>query len=198
MIQERHPALGVLLPLRAHEPLADDAGALDGAGEFRHDRFLQQAGLAGLVGPLRLCRRTGQVRGVQVRGVQGGRTLQVTDLLLQRIDLRRLLVRPLLGGERRGRRHSARVAGALTELEASTVDSSSCRPCTSFFKMRIDWPSERAASGSFFDPNSTMSTTATIRIFQGLSKRSLNMSVLHSQGDADQKYSERAGQQIGA
>src|SRR6516164_1837163 len=38
--------------------------------------------------------------------------------------------------------------------------------------MRIDWPSERAACGSFFDPNSTMITTATIRIFHGLSNRS--------------------------
>src|SRR5215471_392495 len=38
--------------------------------------------------------------------------------------------------------------------------------------MRIDWPSERAAPGSFFDPNSTMITKATIRIFHGLSNRS--------------------------
>src|SRR5260370_29185781 len=45
--------------------------------------------------------------------------------------------------------------------------------------MRIDWPRERAACGSFFDPNSTISTTATIRIFQGLSNRSPIMSVPH-------------------
>src|SRR5215831_11386259 len=38
--------------------------------------------------------------------------------------------------------------------------------------MRIDWPSERAAAGSLRDPNSTMITTATIRIFHGLSNRS--------------------------
>src|SRR5215510_9775555 len=38
--------------------------------------------------------------------------------------------------------------------------------------MRIDWPSERAAPGSFFDPNNTMITKATIRIFHGLSNRS--------------------------
>src|SRR5579863_8355456 len=44
--------------------------------------------------------------------------------------------------------------------------------------MRMDWPSERAACGSFFDPNSTISTTATIRIFHGLSNRSPIMSVL--------------------
>jgi hypothetical protein len=35
--------------------------------------------------------------------------------------------------------------------------------------MRIDRPRERAASGSFFDPNSTISTAATISTFHGLS-----------------------------
>src|SRR6266478_2670573 len=58
--------------------------------------------------------------------------------------------------------------------------SSSCRPCTSFFKMRIDWPSERAADGSFFDPNSTRITRAMIKIFHGLSNRSPSMDVLLS------------------
>ena len=43
VIEQRHPALGVLLPLRAHVPLTDDAGALDGTGKFRHDRFRQKA-----------------------------------------------------------------------------------------------------------------------------------------------------------
>jgi hypothetical protein len=43
VIEQRHPALGVLPPLRAHVPLADDTGALDGTGEFRHDRFRQKA-----------------------------------------------------------------------------------------------------------------------------------------------------------
>ena len=42
VIHERHPALGVLLPLRAHEALADDAGTRDGTGEFRHDRCLRR------------------------------------------------------------------------------------------------------------------------------------------------------------
>ena len=32
VVHERHPALGVRLPLRVHETLADDAGALDGTG----------------------------------------------------------------------------------------------------------------------------------------------------------------------
>ena len=41
MIEQRHPPLGILLPLRVHVPLAHDAGALDSAGEFRHDRFPQ-------------------------------------------------------------------------------------------------------------------------------------------------------------
>ena len=54
---------------------------------------------------------------------------------------------------------------------------------TSVFRMRIDLPRDRAASGSFFDPNSTMITTATIRIFHGLSNRSPIMSVLYQQGD---------------
>jgi hypothetical protein len=45
--------------------------------------------------------------------------------------------------------------------------------------MRIDLPSERAAPGSLADPKSTMSTTATIRIFHGLSNRSPIMSVLY-------------------
>jgi hypothetical protein len=44
--------------------------------------------------------------------------------------------------------------------------------------MRIDRPRERAASGSFFDPNSTISTTATISTFHGLSNRSPITSVL--------------------
>ena len=39
VIHERHTALRVLLPLRADEALADNARALDGTGEFRHDRF---------------------------------------------------------------------------------------------------------------------------------------------------------------
>src|SRR5579871_3819814 len=56
--------------------------------------------------------------------------------------------------------------------------SSSCRLCTSFFKMRMDWPRDFAAYGSFFDPNSTMITTATIKIFHGLSNRSPITSVL--------------------
>jgi hypothetical protein len=41
VIEQRHPALGILLPLRAHVSLTDDAGALDGTGKFRHDRFRQ-------------------------------------------------------------------------------------------------------------------------------------------------------------
>jgi hypothetical protein len=94
-----------VLTLGAHETLTHDAGALDGAGEFRHDRFPPKTRLAGLLGPLRLGRRTGQVRGVQ-----SGRPLQVTDLLLQRIDLRRLLVRLLMGGDRHGRRDTVRSA----------------------------------------------------------------------------------------
>jgi hypothetical protein len=39
MVEQRHPAFGVLPPLRVHVPLTDDAGTLDGAGEFRHDCF---------------------------------------------------------------------------------------------------------------------------------------------------------------
>jgi hypothetical protein len=54
---------------------------------------------------------------------------------------------------------------------------------TSVFRMRMDLPSERAASGSFFDPNSTISTMATISTFQGLSNRSPIMSILYQQGD---------------
>ena len=41
VIHERHAALGVLLPLRLHEALADNAGTRDGTWEFRHDRFPQ-------------------------------------------------------------------------------------------------------------------------------------------------------------
>ena len=37
VIEQGHPPLGVLLPLRAHVALADDTGTLDGTGEFRHD-----------------------------------------------------------------------------------------------------------------------------------------------------------------
>ena len=47
----------------------------------------------------------------------------------------------------------------------------------------MDWPSERAAWGSFLDPNSTMITTAMIKIFHGLSNRSPIMSVLFNAGD---------------
>jgi len=43
VIEQRHPALRILPPLRAHIPLTDDAGALDGTGKFRHDRFRQKA-----------------------------------------------------------------------------------------------------------------------------------------------------------
>ena len=41
VVEQRHPALGVRPPLRAHVPLADDTGTLDGTGEFRHDRYRQ-------------------------------------------------------------------------------------------------------------------------------------------------------------
>src|ERR1700722_277896 len=61
---------------------------------------------------------------------------------------------------------------------------STCRPGTSVLRMRIDWPSERAAAGSLRDPNSTMITIATIRIFHGLSNRSANIiCVLKVTGD---------------
>jgi hypothetical protein len=41
VIHERHPAVRILLPLRGHEALADNAGALDCTWEFRHNRFPQ-------------------------------------------------------------------------------------------------------------------------------------------------------------
>jgi hypothetical protein len=41
VIHEGHAALGILPPLRAHVPLTDDTSTLDGAREFRHDRFPQ-------------------------------------------------------------------------------------------------------------------------------------------------------------
>jgi hypothetical protein len=41
VIQQRHPPLGVLLPLGTHVPLTDDARPLDGTRKFRHDRFPQ-------------------------------------------------------------------------------------------------------------------------------------------------------------
>src|SRR5579862_7235224 len=77
VIHEGHAAIGVLLPLSAHVTLAYDAGALNGAGEFRHDRIPGMPGLAGLLGSRWLRRHAGQVCGVS-----GGRPLQVTDLLL--------------------------------------------------------------------------------------------------------------------
>ena len=46
----------------------------------------------------------------------------------------------------------------------------------------MDFPSERAASGSLRDPNSTMIRTAMIAIFHGLSNRSPIICVLTSQG----------------
>jgi hypothetical protein len=44
VIQERHAAFGVLLPLGVHEALADDAGARDGTGKLGHDGVRQSAG----------------------------------------------------------------------------------------------------------------------------------------------------------
>jgi hypothetical protein len=88
VIHERHAALGVLLPLGVHEALADDAGTRDGIGEFRHGRFRSEGfwglRLAGL-GSLRLSGRAGRGR------IHGGGALQVTDLLLQRVDLALLI-----------------------------------------------------------------------------------------------------------
>ena len=85
VIHQRHAALGVLLPLRAHERLADDAGALDGAGQFSHDRLPPKSwlsrGLAGCAARLGAARRPGPTVS------SGGGPLQVTDLLLQRVDL---------------------------------------------------------------------------------------------------------------
>ena len=65
MIHEGHAALGVVLTLGAHETLTHDAGTLDGAGEFRHDRFPPGTALAGLPGPLRFGWPAGRIRGVQ-------------------------------------------------------------------------------------------------------------------------------------
>src|SRR5215472_9004104 len=45
--------------------------------------------------------------------------------------------------------------------------------------MRIDRPRDRAASGSFRDPNSTRTTTAMMSIFHGLSNKSPSMSPLN-------------------
>jgi hypothetical protein len=52
VIQERHAAFGVLLPLGVREALADDAGARDGTGKLGHDRgpAVRQAPLDGLPG----------------------------------------------------------------------------------------------------------------------------------------------------
>jgi hypothetical protein len=97
-----------VLTLGAHETLTHDAGTMDGAGEFRHDRFPPKTRLAGLLGPLRFGRHTGPVRGVQ-----SGRPLQVMNLLLQRIDLHRLLVRLLMAGDHHGRRDRVRSASGI-------------------------------------------------------------------------------------
>jgi hypothetical protein len=39
VIEQRHPPLRILPPLRAHVLLTDDAGTLEGTGESRHDCF---------------------------------------------------------------------------------------------------------------------------------------------------------------
>src|SRR5271166_3931275 len=74
------------------------------------------------------------------------------------------------------------VTGAEEAFSASA--SSSCRLETSDLRIRIDRPSDLAATGSFADPKSTMITTATIRIFHGLSNRSANISVLFGGDEA--------------
>ena len=66
----------------------------------------------------------------------------------------------------------------------SRARSSSCRPETSDLRIRIDRPSDLAATGSFAEPKSTMITTATIRIFHGLSNRSPIISVLFGGDEA--------------
>ena len=88
VIHERHAAFGVLLPLRVHEAFSDDAGARDGTRKLSHDR-------SPAVRRARLDRLPGRTRGLgcgrrRRGGVHGGRPLQVTDLLLQRVDLRPL------------------------------------------------------------------------------------------------------------
>ena len=97
------------------------------------------------------------------------RLLEVGELLVQRVDLR-------LGVRRRGGRDRGLELGRGDPdgrgRVRSSSSSSSWRPDTSVFRMRIDLPSERAAAGSLRAPNSTMSTTAMIRIFHGLSNRS--------------------------
>src|SRR5580700_11933915 len=50
VIDERHPAVRVLLPPGAHETLADDAGALKGTGWSRHDRSRREVVDLGLGG----------------------------------------------------------------------------------------------------------------------------------------------------
>src|ERR1017187_123528 len=44
VIHERHAAIGVVLSLRLHEALADDAGTRDCSREFRHDLVRRLAG----------------------------------------------------------------------------------------------------------------------------------------------------------
>ena len=124
------------------------------------------AGLARLLGS----------RGIGRDGIHRGGPLQVADLLLQRADLG-LLVRLRRGGELGLREPGGRAGRGLRLRRSARFGLVLVQALTSRFRMRIDWPSERAASGSFFDPNSTMSTTATIRIFHGLSNRSPIMSV---------------------
>src|SRR5579859_6456709 len=71
-------------------------------------------------------------------------------------------------------------AGAGVAVVAVVASSSSCSSWISVLRILIDLPSDRAASGSFFDPNSTRTTTAMMRIFQGLSNRSPSISALFS------------------
>ena len=85
--------------------------------------------------------------------------LKVTDLLLQLVDL---LLRRRQG---RGRPWCLRRLVIVITVQV----------CTSALRIRMDRPSDRAASGIFLPPKSMINTAAMMSSFHGLSNRSPSM-----------------------
>ena len=128
-------ALGVLPPLRAHVPLADVRAPWIGAGKFRHDR-LPAAGLTSWAAGSAAAQPSDRpFAGVSMVADRW----QVADLLLQGVDLA-LLVR---GGAAAG---AGCACGNWAEPALAWRRPARrpwCRPLTSLFRMRMDWPSDR-------------------------------------------------------
>ena len=129
-----------------------------------------RAGARRAVGIGRRCHDGGGLAGLT--GLRLGAAFfacMLAELALQRVDL--LLLRRGRGWRGAGAGVAtwpATAAGGVTG--AACASSSWFRPLVSDLKMRMAWPSDWAAPGSFLAPNSTMKATTRITMCHGANR----------------------------